>query len=135
MHAETPQVQPRVRADALERAERAWSARVAGATWAQAAEIAGYSDDTAANRAVRNVFGTLPQVERDELRRLWRDRLEVLWLQANTDAREQRAGAITAGVRVATAAASLDGLAEPARVGVDISFVTRIEQELVEHGI
>ena len=110
---EPPEPQPRlVRADALDRAERAWHARVAGATWLQAAQVAGFSDDAHAIRAVRQMYGELPSWDREETRALWRDRLEWLWRQTLTDAAEQRAGAVTAGVRVATAAAALDGLSE-----------------------
>jgi len=135
MDVQTPDPLPKVRADHLQRAEVAWRMRVLGATWKQAAAEAGYADDTAAMKAVRTAFGTVPRVERDELRRLWRDRLESLWRQALLDASEQRAGAVTAGVRVVTAAASLDGLNEPVRTTVDVAIFERIEMELVELGL
>lgn len=100
----------------LTRVDQAWRARVAGASWRQAATIAGYTDENNCARAVKRVYGKLPTPEREDLRRLWRDRLEVTWRQAITDLLEQRPGAITHAVRVQTAAARLDGLDEPSRV-------------------
>lgn len=55
----------------------------------------------------------MPTVKRDDLRNLWRDRLEGIWRQAFKDALEGRPGAITAAVRVHQAAALLDGLNAP----------------------
>lgn len=115
---EPPQVPEKVRADALARASTAWEARVRGGTWAQAAETAGYANAPNAMRAVRSVFGSLPPIEKDEARRLWRDRLELLFGLGLVDAEEQRPGAVTALVRVAEAASRLDGLAEPQRLSI-----------------
>lgn len=108
----------RRRADALGRAEAAWSARVAGATWAEAAATAGYSCGENAARAVRQTYGTLPELDRSEQRSLWRARLEALWRQALRDALENHPGALTAAVRVAQAAARLDGLDAPTELVV-----------------
>lgn len=110
-----------VTSDHAVKAEKAWRARVAGATWRQAAQMSGYSDAQAAIKAVRTFYGTVPREEREELRRLWRDRLEVAWRQVQRDMADQRSGAVTASVRVATAAVALDGLAEPVRVDMTIS--------------
>jgi hypothetical protein len=107
-----------VRADAGARAQRAWAARVAGATWEQVGELVGFSDGTAALRAVRRYFGQLPVIEREETRRLWRERNELLWKQAVRDTSEQRPGAIRAAVAVAQRAAALDGLDAPVRMEV-----------------
>ena len=65
------------RADTIERAERAYLARVSGATWAQAAEVAGYSDVSNCCRAVRRVFDELPAPDREHQRHLVRDRLHL----------------------------------------------------------
>ena len=120
-----------VRPEALQRADRAWRARVLGASWAQAAEVAGFADDTTALHAVRNAYGQLPKLDREELRTLWRERLEVAWRQVFKDMAEQRAGATTAGVRVAGLAMTLDGLAEPVRVDMTISDTfERLTREL-----
>lgn len=113
-----PEPVKKVRADALARAEKAWNVRVLGGSWEQAARIAGYSDPSNAMRAVRSVYGTLPEVERSEARRLWRDRLEVLWRQVVQDVHERIPGATTAAVRIADRAARLDGLDEPARLSI-----------------
>lgn len=115
----------RVRADMLERADRVWRARVAGATWEQAAEHGGFTDASNAVRCVRRVFARLPEVEREDQRQLWRARLEHLWRQALADALEQRPGAITSGVRVATAAAALDGLNAPDKI--ELTTPTAVE--------
>ena len=105
-----------VRADMAERTERAWMARVAGATWEQAANVAGYTNGSNCRRAVMRVYGQLPRVKREDLRHLWRERLERLWRQALQDAGEKRPGAITAAVRLEQAAAALDGLNAPSQV-------------------
>lgn len=110
-----------VNAAALQRADKAWRARVLGASWAQAALVAGYADDTTAWHAVKNAYGELPKLDREEVRALWRERLEVAWRQSVKDMAEQRPGAVTAGVRVAGAAAALDGLNEPTEVVVSPS--------------
>lgn len=111
----------KIRNDVRIRAERTWEARVAGATWAQAAEIGGYAHRANARRAVQQVYGTLPCADRDELRDLWRDRLELLWRQAVRDVLDQKPGAVTSAVRVVTAAANLDGLNEPIEVHAHLS--------------
>lgn len=107
-----------VRADAAQRAQRAWAARVSGSTWAEAAGIAGYSDAAVACRAVKRYFGTLPRIESEDMRDLWRERLETLWAFAHRDARKGRPGALRAGVAVAQRAAALDGLDAPTRYDV-----------------
>jgi hypothetical protein len=121
-----------VRADAAQRAAAAWNARVLGASWEQAAQIAGFSNAPNAHRAVTNAYGQVPEPERDELRRVWRDRLEHSWRQVVRDMAEQRPGATTASVRIAGAAAALDGLNEPTEIRVSPStaeieaFVARV---------
>lgn len=109
------------RADAAQRAATAWNARVLGATWEQAAQVAGFTDKSNCFRAVRRAYGSVPEPEREEQRRLWRDRIEHLWRQSVKDVAEQRPGAVTAGVRVAGAAAVLDGLNAPTEVVVSPS--------------
>lgn len=108
-----------------QRADKAWDLRVAGVSWRQIARECGYHNASNAMRAVKSRCGTVPQPERVELRDLWRARLERLWLQTVKDCHEQRAGAVTAAVRVAQAAAILDGLNAPtqidARVDASIS--------------
>lgn len=113
-----PEPVKRVRADALKRAETAWQARVLGLTWDAAAQVAGYADRANCVRAVRSVYGELPTIEREEVRRLWRDRLELVWRQVVKDVHDRVPGATTAAVRVADRASRLDGLDEPQRVSV-----------------
>jgi hypothetical protein len=120
---EPPEPTKKVRADALERADTAWRARVAGAAWAEAAKVAGYSSDKHAIDGVRNVFGAVPQIDREELRRLWRDRLERSWRQCVADMADRVPGATTASVRIAQAAIALDGLDEPTKVDLQVSQV------------
>jgi hypothetical protein len=106
-------------ADAAQRAQRAWAARVAGATWDQAATAAGYRHKSSCIRGVQRYFDRLPDLEdTPERRRLWRARLEVLWRQTVVDASQQRPGAVRAGVAVAQRAAALDGLDAPTRLEV-----------------
>jgi hypothetical protein len=125
-----------VRGDALERADTAWRARVAGATWRQAAEVAGYADAQSACHSVRSVFGELPAPSREDLREVWRARLELLWSQALRDSAEQRAGAVTAGVRVAGMAITLDGLAEPTRLDLNVTDTFEaLTRELIREGL
>lgn len=104
----TGELQPR--AGHLQKADMAWQARVQGATWRQAAELAGYSTEQAAIRAVRRAYGQVPEIDREERRRLWRDRLEDLWAENRQDVRDRRAGAVVAGVRIVQAATFLDQL-------------------------
>lgn len=115
-------------ADAAERARKAWAARVVGATWAQAASVAGFSDASNCHRAVREYFGTVPAPDSDERRELWRERLEHLWKQSVTDTRQQRPGAVRAGVAVAQRAAALDGLDAPAQAVVYTPRAEEIER-------
>jgi AraC-like DNA-binding protein len=131
-----PEPVRKVRADALERASTAWSVRVAGGTWAQAAEAAGFHDSDAATKAVRRHYGTLPVLARDDLRGLWRDRLELAWRQVCRDMTEQKPGAVTAAVRVAGMALTLDGLAEPVRVDMTVSDTFEaLTRELLAHDL
>ena len=96
---EPPAPRRKVRADALERARQAWYARVTGVTWEQAASVAGYANPANAQRAVRTIYGTLPELDRDEERRLWRDRLGWLWAENVTQVKDREPGSVTAGVR------------------------------------
>jgi len=114
----------RTRLEADRRADLAWSARVAGSSWEQAAVVSGYTSGQNAYRAVLRRRGELPVSQRDDLRDIWRQRLEALWRQAALDAMSNRPGAITAAVRVAGTAIQLDGLAEPVRLDF------RVEPEL-----
>lgn len=127
-----PEPVKRVRADALERAERVWNARVMGGSWEQAAQIAGYSDPSNAVRAVRSIYGQLPTIERDEQRRLWRDRLEVVYRQVVRDVHDRIPGASTAFVRIADRAAKLDGLDAPTRLSLVDPTEEQIEAWLTE---
>jgi len=97
------------------RAQRAWTARVVGATWAQAAEATGYYDAATCYRAVKRYFGEVPQHDRAEARELWRARYEHLWRMALEDVTKRRPGAVRAAVAVAQRAAALDGLDAPQR--------------------
>jgi AraC-like DNA-binding protein len=125
----------RVRADALERASRAWGARVAGATWKEAAEVAGFASASTAQDAVRNAFGGPPVIDREALRHLWRERMERAWRQSVADMAERVPGAVTASVRVATLAVQLDGLAQPVQVDVSIdTFFNNFGKELQDAG-
>lgn len=105
-----------MQADAAQRAQRAWSARVAGNTWAGVAELVGFADASTACRAVRTYFGTLPQHDREETRSLWRERHEVVWRQTIKDMAKDKPGATRAAVAVARSAALLDGLDQPHRI-------------------
>ena len=111
----------RQRADAAKRADMAFEARVAGATWDEAAEIAGFANGPNACRAVANVFGSLPTPDREELRAVARARGEAVWRQALRDVEERRPGAVTAAVRVLDLMVRLDGLSAPDRVEVGLT--------------
>ena len=113
MNIEPPEPVRSVRADMAERTGRAWAARVAGASWQQAASVSGYTDGSNCRRAVTSVYGQLPKVEREDMRHLWRERLELAWRQVVRDMADRQPGAVTAAVRVAQAAVALDGLAAP----------------------
>lgn len=110
-----------VRADAAQRAQRAWTARVSGSTWDEAAKVAGYADAATACRGVKNYFGQLPVVERDDLRDVWRARMELLWTYAARDAKKGKPGALRAGTAIAQRAAAMDGLDEPTSIAVSAS--------------
>lgn len=103
-----------------------------GGSWDQAATIAGYSDGSNALRAVRAVYGTLPTIEREEQRRLWRDRLEVFYRQALKDLHNGVPGATTAAVRIAERAARLDGLDAPTKLSLVDPTQEEIERFLNE---
>jgi hypothetical protein len=107
-----------VRGVSRTKADAAWQARVLGASWAQAAQVAGYGTASAAYHAVLRQRGTLPEPMLSDLREVWRERLESLWSQAWQDVRERRSGAVTHAVRVAGAAMQLDGLAAPSRIAI-----------------
>ncbi|NNU28455.1 hypothetical protein [Isoptericola sediminis] len=100
------------------RAQRAWTARVAGATWDQVAQVTGYHDRATAHRAVKDYFGQVPRQDAEMTRAMWRERMEVLWRQVVRDASQQKPGAIRAGVAVAQRAAAMDGLDAPQEVRV-----------------
>ena len=108
-----------LRADTIERAQRAYLARVSGASWAQAAEVAGFTDAANCHRAVRHVFEEVPAVDREEQRQIVRDRLDGLLRIAMKDAVERRhTTAVQAVARVIELQMKLDGLAEPDRLRV-----------------
>lgn len=114
---------------------KAWSARVAGNTWAESAAVAGFGDGPAACHAVKNYFGTLPQVDREDRRDLWRERYEALWRIALQDAEQSRPGALRAAVAVGQRAAALDGLDAPTSVKVESPKAAQLEalvQAMVE---
>jgi hypothetical protein len=130
-----PEPVKKVRADALDRANRAWSARVAGGSWREAAELAGFSTAEHAMDAVRSAFGGVPKIDREALRHLWRERLERSWRQVVLDMADRVPGSVTASVRVAAAAATLDGLNEPVRVNVEAdALIGMFTKELQDAG-
>lgn len=51
-----------------DRAAKGWRMRVMGAPWAVIARELGYANEANVYRAVKNYFGTVPQVDRDMLR-------------------------------------------------------------------
>ncbi|WP_292834922.1 hypothetical protein [Microbacterium sp.] len=104
------------RAKYHQRVADAWAMRVRGADWATIAGATRYSSPQNAMRAVRNYVGKLPAIESsDDLRSLWRERLEYLWPLAARDAEAGRPGALRAAVAVSQRAAQLDGLDAPQR--------------------
>ena len=118
MQSKGPRPSAVVRADAAQRAQRAWTARVSGSTWAEAAKVAGYADAATACRGVKTYFGSLPVVERDDLRDVWRARMELLWRYAARDAKSGKAGALRAGAAIAQRAAAMDGLDAPTQLNL-----------------
>ena len=105
-------------ARAVDRAMRAYGLRVIGLPWEDIAREVGYSPDkygANAIRAVRRVLGSVPALDMEMRKSLWRDRLELLWQEGWQDVQENRPGAISAATKVAQRAAQLDGLdAQPA---------------------
>ncbi|WP_314475150.1 hypothetical protein [uncultured Microbacterium sp.] len=110
----------RTRADAAERASKAWRMRVAGGGWDDIAKALGMKGGApAAYRAVKNYFGKVPQVDREMLREIARQRGERLWLRAAAAVEEAPSpAAIRAAVAVLERVAKLDGLDAPSRVEV-----------------
>jgi hypothetical protein len=104
-----------VRGVSRTKADSAWQARVLGASWAQAAQVAGYANASAAYHAVLRQRGTMPEPTLSDLRAVWRERLESLWSQAWQDVRDRRSGAITHAVRVAGDATRRPGGSLPDR--------------------
>jgi hypothetical protein len=92
------------------------------------AEIVGFHDAPTAHRAVKRWFGRVPEIDPDESRAMWRERLELLWRQSLTDSTQQRPGAVRAAVAVAQRAAALDGLDAPTRVEVYNPTVAEIAE-------
>lgn len=122
----------RTRADAAERASKAWRMRVAGGGWDEIAKALGMRGGApAAYRAVKNYFGKVPQPDREMLREIARQRAERLWLRAAAAVEEAPSpAAIRAAVAVLERAAKLDGLDAPSRVEVNpdhAEFVVLVE--------
>jgi AraC-like DNA-binding protein len=116
--ADDKNVTTRTRAEADDRAAKAWRLRVMGAPWAVIARELGYANEANVHRAVRNYFGTVPQIDRDMMREMARQRGEQLWMRAYAEV--ERTGGAPAAIRAATEVlrrhAALDGLDEPTRV-------------------
>ncbi len=94
-----PEPARKVRADALDRAEKIWALRIGGATWDQRAKAVGLTTRQNAIRCVREAYGEVPQVDREELRHLWRERNEMVWRQALRDVLDRRQGAVVAATK------------------------------------
>lgn len=109
---------PARRADAAERAERAYVARLNGATWRQVAEVAGYSDQANARRAVERWLGDIPAPAREAQREILREQTQIVVRQALQDVHDRRPGAVTAAVRVLDLQARLDGLLAPTNIAL-----------------
>lgn len=109
------------RADADERATKAWRLRVAGGSWEDIAQALGMRGGApAAHRAVKNYFGTVPQIDREMLRGIARARGEVVWLRAlkALEASNGAPAAVRAAISVLERQARLDGLDAPTKVEV-----------------
>lgn len=120
-----------------QRVADAYGMRVRGAAWAEIAQATGYSTPQNAMRAVKSYTGKLPRIEStDQLRSLWRDRLEFLWPLAVRDAEAGRPGAMRAAVAVVDRASRLDGLDAPTRfeVSPDEMALQGIVDELLARG-
>lgn len=131
-----PEPVRKMRADALDRAETIWAMRIGGATWDQCAKAVGLSTPQNAMRCVRETYGEVPQVDREELRHLWRERNEVLWRQALRDVFDRRQGAVIAATKVASLAAFLDGLGAPQRLDVGVLHVLAdLDALMTEEGL
>lgn len=102
----------------MQRAARGWHLRVTGQTWQQIADELGYASQQGAHRAVMRFAGTIPDPRPDDLRAMWRARMEHLWRFAARDAEAGRPGALRAGVAIADRAGKLDGLDAPMRLAV-----------------
>lgn len=102
----------------MQRAARGWHLRVTGQTWQQIADELGYASQQGAHRAVMRFAGTIPDPRPDDLRAMWRARMEHLWKFAARDAEAGRPGALRAGVAIADRAGKLDGLDAPVRLAV-----------------
>lgn len=110
----------RTRADAADRASKAWRMRVAGGGWEDIAKALGMRGGApAAYRAVKNYFETVPQPDREMLREIARQRGERLWLRTAAAVEDNPTPAmIRAAVSVLERASKLDGLDQPTRVAV-----------------
>lgn len=124
------------RADAMQRAAQAWHLRVIGRTWEEIAREVGYASPQGAHRAVSRFAVTLPDPKPDELREMWRARMEKLWTFAVRDAEAGRPGALRAGVAIADRAGKLDGLDAPVRFEVtpDEMALQGLVEELLSRG-
>jgi hypothetical protein len=132
----TPEPVRKVRADARDRAETIWAMRIGGATWDQCAKAVGLANEANAIRCVRQVYGEVPDIDRAELRHLWRERLEVVHRQALRDVLDRRQGAVVAAVKVASLAIMLDGLAAPQRVDVGfLGVLANLDALMTEEGL
>lgn len=125
------------RADATQRAQRAWDLRTQGNTWDDIAQQVGYSNGANAAKAVRRWRDALPGIDLDEQRDMALGR--ALWLlrEAAQDVQERRPGAVTAMVRVEQRLASLLGLDSPQRLDIRTGalddFAALFEQQPQAH--
>ena len=100
--------------------------RVAGIPWARVAGELGYANPQNAMRAVRELYGTMPEIDTGTARALLRDRAEKVWMQIQVDMREQRPGATRAAIAVLQRMAALDGLDAAAK----LELVTPTDDEM-----